>query len=616
MLTSEQIILDSIPLWLPPPDQTVSEWSDAERRLSSESSAEPGRWRTSRAEYQRGMMDALNDPEIETVVIMSSAQIGKTELLLNTIGYYIGQDPAPILCLQPTLEMAKTFSKDRLAPMVRDTPALFGKLNDPRSRDGENTLFHKKFPGGHITMAGANSPASLASRPIRIVLCDEVDRYPVSAGTEGDPVNLARKRTTTFWNRRIVLTSTPTVKGASRIEDAYTASDQRRFFVPCPHCGTYQVLKWGGKDEAFGIKWDDSGAWYLCEACGVMITEQEKLRMISQGEWRITGKPGKVAGFHINELYSPWVSWETVVHDFLEAKKSPETLQVWINTALGETYEEQGEGLEGHVLQIRQGEYSTEKDIPAEVLVITAGADVQDDRVEVEFIGWGHGEESWSLDYLVLNGDPAQDAVWDRLDDERARRFKHPLYGDMTTAITFVDSGYMTDRVYAYTKARPGVYAVQGLSSPAGKPRPITEPRQKRSKKGLYVPIGVDAAKDVIYSRLRFAKPGPGYCHFPDHYPPEYFDQLTAEQKRTKWLQNRPVKYWFLAKGKRNEALDCRVYGFAALRFLRVNFERLQKRLEKKVAPVEVPEKEDTRKVGKKKKTFKRQGKGFVNGWR
>jgi phage terminase large subunit GpA-like protein len=560
----------------PPPDLLVSEWADSFRQLSQEASAEPGQWYTARAEYQRGIMDALCDPTVETVVIMSSAQVGKTEMVLNVIGYYISQDPAPMLCLQPTLDMASAFSKDRVAPMVRDTPALGGKILPSRSRDSGNTVFHKQFPGGHLTMAGANSPASLASRPVRIVLCDEVDRYPASAGTEGDPVNLARKRATTFWNRKILLTSTPTIKGASRIETAYEASDKRRYFVPCPLCGLYQALKWGGRDEAYGLKWDKKlkSVRYQCESCGRMIEERHKMRMISKGEWRATGKAGNTAGFHLNELYSPWSSWLDIVESFLAAKGSPETLQVWNNTVLGQTFEDRGEGLAAHKLLDRQEPYGDT--IPGGVIYITAGCDVQGDRIEMEIVGWGIGEESWSLDYLVLNGDPGHHAVWDMLDAERNRAFDHPVFGKIGLNVLFVDSGFMTDTVQRYTKARKNVFSCQGQSSPNAVPKPIVPPRQRRTKHGLFVPVGADAAKDLIYSRLMFTKPGPGYCHFPDHYPPEYFDGLTAEQKKTKLLNQRPVKYWFLPKNARNEPLDCRVYALAALRFTAVNLQRIK----------------------------------------
>jgi phage terminase large subunit GpA-like protein len=231
-----RLTLNALRAFKPPPDLKVSDWADQDRKLSPEASAEPGQWITSRAEYQRGIMDAFSDPAVEMVVVMSSAQVGKTEILNNVIGFHVAQDPSPMLVVQPTLDMAQTWSKDRLAPMLRDTPQLQGLVKDPRARDSGNTTLHKIFPGGHITACGANSPSSLASRPVRIVLCDEVDRYPVSAGSEGDPVSLARKRASTFWNRRIGLFSTPTNKGNSRIEAAFEESDKRFYFVPCPHC--------------------------------------------------------------------------------------------------------------------------------------------------------------------------------------------------------------------------------------------------------------------------------------------------------------------------------------------------------------------------------------------
>jgi phage terminase large subunit GpA-like protein len=231
-------------------------------------------------------------------------------------------------------------------------------------------------------------------------------------------------------------------------------------------------------------------------------------------------------------------------------------------------------------MQDRQESYD-HGSLPDGVVIITAGVDVQNDRLEVEFVGWGVGEESWSIDYVILNGDPTRPALWDRLDDELTRRFRHQTFGQMANAITFIDSSFMTDVVYRYCHQRRGVYAIQGVSSQTGQVKPIVPPKKKQSKKGLFVRVGVDVAKDVIYARLRFGKPGPGYCHFPDTYSPEYFDQLTAEEKRTKFLRNRPVKYWYLPKGKRNEALDCRVYAFAALRFIAPNLSARRAALEK-----------------------------------
>ena len=351
----ESVAATAATVWAPPPTLTVSEWADEYRMLPKEASSEPGRWRTDRAPYQRGIMDAVNDPTIREIVAMTSAQVGKTEILLNVIGYFISQDPSSILVLQPTLDMAEAFSKDRLATMARDTPALSGKIAEPRARDSGNTLLHKKFPGGQITMAGANSPASLAMRPIRIVLCDEVDRYPVSAGSEGDPVNLAKKRANNFWNRRVVLTSTPTIKGLSRIESAYLASDQRRYHVPCPHCGEYQTLQWSG------VKWDDGHpetARYNCKHCGERIDGSEKVGMLMRGRW-VAEKPFTgIAGFHLNELYSPWRTWAEVARDFLEAKHAgTEQLKTWVNTSLGESWEEAGDSIEDIALIARLEDY-------------------------------------------------------------------------------------------------------------------------------------------------------------------------------------------------------------------------------------------------------------------
>lgn len=287
----------------PPPDLTVSQWADLYRRLSAESSAEPGQWRTDRAPYQREIMDAIHDPAVETVVVMSSAQIGKTEFLLNITGYHIDYDPAPILMVMPTKELAEAYSKDRLAPMIRDTPALQAKVKDVRSRDSGNTLLHKKFPGGHITLVGANSPSGLASRPIRILLADEVDRFPISAGTEGDPLTLAEKRTKTFWNKKKVFVSTPTVKGVSRIETAFLNSSREEWCLPCPNCGEYQPLTWAQ------IHFED--VTHRCLCCGTRHNEFKW--KAGEGKWVAKEPAARVRGFHLSGLISPWECWEKII---------------------------------------------------------------------------------------------------------------------------------------------------------------------------------------------------------------------------------------------------------------------------------------------------------------
>ena len=555
----------------------MSQWADQNRRLSPEASSEPGTWVTDRAPYQRGMMDAVNEPGVSEVVYMTSSQIGKTEIINNIIGYFAHQDPSPMLLIQPTLDMAETWSKDRLAPMIRDTDALTDLFGDPRSRDSNNTLLHKKFPGGHITMAGANSPSSLASRPIRIVLLDEEDRYPHSAGTEGDPGSLAQKRTTTFWNRLLVTASTPTIEDESKIESRYQQSDQRKYYVPCPECDTFQVLSWQQiKFEKEKIE----DAVYECEHCKAKLKESDKMWMLSHGEWRAEAAFNSIAGFHINELYSPWVKWSEMVAGFLKAKRLPETLKVWVNTSLGETWKEATEGIDPSGLLGRKENWG--RVAPEGVIVITAGVDVQDDRLEAEVIGWGVSQESWSLQYHVLHGDPAQSKVWEDLNNVLTQTIKTTDGRTLSVAASCVDSGgHQTQRVYEYCKGREyqRIYAIKGANQ-IGKPLVSKFSKNNKLRVKLFT-IGTDTAKQMIYSRLKIHQPGAGYCHFPADYPEEYFKQLTSERIQTKFVNGHPTRIWVLTKGRRNEALDCRVYGLAALHILNPNLDRLAKEQER-----------------------------------
>ena len=551
-------------IWKSPPKLTVSEWADKNRRLSPESSAEPGRWRTSRAEYQREIMDTVADSKIETIVIMSSSQVGKTEIINNIVGYFIDQQPCPLMVLQPTVDMAKTWSHDRLAPMVRDTPALRSLIADSKSRASSNTLFHKSFPGGHITMTGANSPTGLSARPIRVVCCDEVSRYPQSAGVEGDPVNLIRKRTTTFHNRKIVLTSTPTLKGACRIEQEFSVSDRRYYEVPCPHCEHEQRLKWAN------VQWPEGKpqeAVMVCTDCGGVIEDKHKPKMIKNGKWVAELPGGKIAGFHLNELYSPWRTFADVAEDFAEAKKNPETLKTWVNTSLGETWEEAGESLSEHLLSERKENYAIDA-IPPEVLLLTAGADIQKDRIEVSIVGWGLDQECWILDHVVLYGDPTQQKVWHELEEVLTKTYDgHRIAG------AAIDSGYLTEYVYQFTKPRSSrrVFAIKGQ---AGMGRPLTtKPKPVgRTRTPMYT-IGVDTAKRTIYSRLRLTS-GEGYIHFGVDFDDEYFQQLTAEKMVTKYRRGFPVME-FIKTRDRNEALDCLAYAYAALDNLNVKLAAL-----------------------------------------
>ncbi len=559
----------------PPPKMTISEWADDRRFLSPESSAEPGKWNTGRLEYLRGIMDAVGDPSIHTVVIKTASQVGKTSALENVLGYHIDLDPAPILLVVPTLELADAYSKDRLKPMIRDCPVLLAKVGDPDLRNHDNRLRHKIFPGGHLTLAGANSPASLSARPIRIVLGDEIDRWPVSAGDEGDPLKLAAKRTEAFWNRRKVWCSTPTRKGFSRIEREYEASDQRRFWVPCGHCGDYQLLMWAS------VRWESKQpktAVYVCEACGTVWDERDRRLAIELGEWRAEKETNGVAGFWLNGLYSPWTVLPEKVQEFLDAKGKPSLLQVFTNTFLAEEWEEDAERINAHGLAERvTKEYEDGGVAPSGVYVVTAGVDVQDDRLEIERVGWGRGEESWSLDYTILYGDPSTSMLWKDLDELLTTNTVTQDGRQIPVNATCIDTGgHHTQAVYRYVKRRVNrkVYGIKGASKRGLAVWPKRASKTNIGKIELWL-IGVDAAKDEVYGRLKIDEPGEGFCHFPAGRDSEYFKQLTAERVETRYERGTPYRVYVKDPSVRNEALDCRVYAYAALEALNVRWGRL-----------------------------------------
>jgi phage terminase large subunit GpA-like protein len=607
-------IAEALKVVKPPPILKVSEWADEYRVLSPESSAEPGRWHTSRAEYQRGIMDAINDPDVERVIAMTSAQIGKTEILINVCGYFISQDPAPILVIQPNLDMAQAWSKDRFAPLIRDCDILKGMVKDPKTKDSNNTILHKSFPGGHITISGANSPAGLASRPIRVVLCDEIDKYPPSAGAEGDPVELALKRSTTFWNRINLLISTPTVTGLSRIEKEWDKSDQRRFFVPCPKCKYMQYLRWAN------VTWmkDDNNkslphtAKYKCEKCGKLWDDAKRWAQIRKGEWRKTAKStgeNYVAGFHLNEIYSPWVRLGPMASRFINSKDNPELLKTFVNTSLGETWEESGETVDETGLYSRREKYKAQ--VPKGGLVLVAAVDVQDDRLEGEVIAYGKGEESWGIEYFVIHGDPGTRVVWNDLARKLDSTFKHEDKIPLGILCTCIDSGgHFTDQVYKFCKGKEHrrIYAIKGANTP-GKPI-ISRPLKSNKARIKLFTVGTDTAKQLIYSRLRMKDPGPGYVHFPLRYDQEYFAQLTAEKATTKYTRGFPHRVWVKKPGARNEALDIRVYSLAALAILNPNFEKIAESFKRKRN-----EKSEKDESTVKKPSRSKRRKSWATGW-
>lgn len=510
-------------------------------------------------------MDAIADDLIREVWVQKSAQVGWTEILNNAIGYFIHQDPSPILLVQPTLEVAAAWSKDRFAPMVRDTPVLTGLIADAKARDSGNTILHKTFRGGHLTVAGANSPIGLRSRPIRVVLFDEVDGFPPSAGSEGDPISLGRKRAATFWNRKVLAGSTPTVKGASRIEAGFEQSDQRFYFVPCLECGTMQRLVWAQ------VRWPEGSpelAVYVCSSCGHEHQNADKTEMLLAGDWRASKPSTGVAGFHISEIYSPWVSWGEMADSFLKAKRLPETLQAWINTSLGECWEDKGETVEPVGLLKRREAYN-EGSLPPGVLCLTAGTDVQDDRLEVTVWGWGRDEEAWRVGHYVLRGDPGQLDLWSEHDDLLRRRWSTDDGRALLIEACCVDSGgHFTEQVYRYCaqRKRYRVFAIRGA---AGQGR-LVWPRKPGRGGKLRVDVwtlGVDTVKDLLYGRLRkVAEPGPGYLHLDADTTEEWVKQLVSETTVYRISQGRRVRVWKpRSSGVRQEALDCTVYAYAAL---------------------------------------------------
>lgn len=612
----------------PPPPQTVSQWADAERRLSSESSAEPGPWDTNRAPYLRDIMDAINDPGIRKIVVKKAAQVGWTETINNYVAYYIARDPAPMLVIQPTLEMAQAWSKDRLAPMIRDTPALRGKVKDAKTRDADNTILHKSFNGGHLTVVGANSPSSLASRPIRIVLADEVDRYPVSAGTEGDPLTLAAKRQITFWNAKTVLGSTATVKNASVIDREWLASDQRKFFVPCPDCGHEQDLRWEQ------VHWDKTGegdnkvhhpetAHYVCEECGSLWDDVTRIDAITKGSWRAT-KPEVVgiAGFLIPGFLSSWLTLEGIAREFLSARHDPALLQVFINTVIGDVWEEAGETVDASSFIGRREVYDHET-LPPEIQAITAGVDTQDDRLEVQLVAWGEGEESWPFAYEVIRGDPAQKEIWGKLDDLLLRSFRTEDGLVHRIKAACIDSGgHHSAAVLSFCRTRRArrIFATKGQSG-ARMIWPKNVSKAKNSEQVFM--IGVDTAKEAIYGRLKIKKPGKGFVHFPhiEEFDQEYFNQLTAESVVTRHREGRPYRVW-VARRPRNEALDTFVLALAALRSTKLKLDTDRRKPNAMPAPAPSPAARPTREPQERftspqieeKKPIRRRSGGFLGG--
>ena len=555
---------------------TVSEWADRYRKLSSKASAEPGPWRTNRTPYLREPMDCLssNSP-VQRVVMMFAAQTGKTEAGSNWLGYVIDHAPGPMLCVQPTVEMAKRLSKQRLESMITDTPCLAAKIAPSRARDSGNTMFSKDFSGGIMLLTGANSSTGLRSAPCRYLFADEVDAYPSDVDGEGDPVALAERRTTTFARRKILLTSTPTVKDFSRIEAEYLRSDQRRFYVPCPSCGGMQWLQWPR------LKWDakrPGDVRYQCEHCGERFEENHKPAMLAAGEWRATApSDGRTAGFQLSGLYSPlgWCSWEQLVDDFLRAKSDAPALKAFVNTRLAETWEEDyAAAVSADGLMTKRLAYESGT-CPDGVVLLTCGVDVQDNRLAVSLWGWGEGETGWLIWHQELMGDPTQTEVWGQLDQVLVTEWATAAGKVLKVSQVAVDSGgHCTHEVYRYVRdrVRQNVVAIKGSSrrnSPAvGKGSKVDVSWQGRVlKRGVTLyQLGTDTIKTTLFGRLRHNEAGGvGTLHFGMAADEEYFRQLTSERQALRYHRGFPIREWVKKAGDRNEALDCVVYAYAAM---------------------------------------------------
>ena len=609
----------------PPPVLTVTEWAERSRVLSAKDSAEPGPYRVARTPYALEPQDALSaQSPVEEVVLMWGAQTSKTTIANNWIGYLIDTQPGPLMIVQPTLDMAKRYSRQRLAPMIEESPALRRKVHLNRSRDDANTTLLKEYPGGFLAVAGANSAAGLRSMPIRDVVFDETDGYPLDVDGEGDPIALAEARQTTFARRKRLKTSTPTIRDFSRVEAAYLKSDQRRYMLQCPHCGEHQALEWGAT-TAHGIKWhkDADGtplpetAHYVCQHTGCIIEEHHKATMLVCRElggtayWQ-PGNPGaRVRGYHLSSLYSPlgWLSWAQIVREWLAARtaqKQGDTslMRAFVNTRLAETWEEAGDKVSQHELARRASDRPLGI-VPLGGLMLTQGVDTQPDRLERRVWAWGRGERAWLVDVEIIPGDPnlpegAEGSPWNRLTEARRTPVRHASGAQMIIEATMIDTGgHNTQAVYCYCRdhASANVFAIKGASQP-GKP-PLGKPsmadinwRGRVMPRGLKLwAVGVDTIKHLLFGRLRLAQPGPGYVDLPAELAKtDEFEQLTAERLATTFHKGHARLAWVKPNGKRNEALDCFVYAYAGAVYLGIARMRENDwdRREQKVQPREM----------------------------
>ncbi len=607
----------------PPEDLTVSQWADKNRRLTSESSAEVGKWRTSRTPYMFDILDSFTDPLIEHIVVVAASQVGKSETINNMVGYCIDQDPGPILLIQPTIDDVKRYSEMRIAPMIRETRCLKRKVADPKSRDAANTKRQKSFPGGVLVMTGSNVAHDLSSMPIRYVFGDERDRWATSAGSEGDPWELAVARTRTFYNKKMVEVSTPTVKGASAIENSYNLGTMERWKTQCPHCGEYVELTFdnirfeydaaeNGDKKIFHI----SEIFYVCPECGGISDEHT---MKSQpAKWVATvpeaRKHHKTRSFWLTAWVSPWATWESIILQFLQAGTDSAKLQVVYNTQFGELWEERGDMASEDDVMARREVYEAE--VPDGVLLLTCGVDTQDDRLEYEVVGHRRYGETWGIKKGVILGRPDTEEVWQRLDEVLSHKYKFKSGVSLQISLTFIDEGgHFTQEVRQHCLARQydHVFAIKGANRPD---IPYTAPpkKQKIVVNGKVIgqvwvyEIGVNAGKQKIVDNLRVQSPGANYCHFPlrDDYGKQFFKQLMSEHLAYVPKLKHPWQWQKIPGHERNEAFDIRNYNLAACEILSPDWDAIEQKL-RTAKPGEenasIPMKEKKAKLRKRKKS-------------
>ena len=560
----------------------IATWADKYRKLSSESSPKEGDWKTSKTPYMKAIFESVTNIESIKITIMSSSQVGKTELLLNIIGRFMHLEPCSILLVFPTSTFGKAFSHERLGPMIRDTEVLRKII----MIDNNDTILRKKFPGGFVTIIGAQSPTELAGRPIRIVLMDEVDRFPLSSGAEGSPIELADRRTQNFHNKKSIRVSTPTLDGISLIQREYEKSSQEEWTLKCPHCEGYQVLNWDN------IKWekkDYTTVKLLCSHCGILSTEKEWKNKERAGKW-IAKFPERKShrGFAMNALASPWLTWKEIVEEFYSSKDNPTELQTFYNTVLGIPWKTNTSEIKDF-MKIYNSRIDYGAELHKDIIYLTAGVDVQANRLELEVVGWGKGQRSYGVLYTVIQGTPGEKRTWDKLEKILKREFNYESKREkLKIAITLIDSGHATNEVYNFVhgKEQENIFAIKGIGGEGKSPINGFNTTHKEGCLPInLLSLGVNALKDTTYFRLDLEQ-GSGQCFFPlesGYNSHDYFKGLTAEVKKLQETNKGKKLSWEIIPGrKRNEPLDIRNYATAGMIFIE-NTEQLLKEEEEDV---------------------------------